>query len=101
MEHRYAAIAIRLTGLLILCLGIGDTASTIYVMVQWEPAGWWRLFNYIGGPFMLVLGLVLLFAYRPIARRLIKGISGCCPACGYDLRGTTENRCPECGSENK
>jgi hypothetical protein len=25
--------------------------------------------------------------------------AGCCPACGYDLRGTPGNNCPECGVE--
>jgi O-antigen/teichoic acid export membrane protein len=26
---------------------------------------------------------------------------GCCPKCGYDLRGLTEPRCPECGTDCK
>ena len=30
-------------------------------------------------------------------RRLAQG-SPMCPRCGYDMRGLTEARCPECGS---
>lgn len=42
----------------------------------------------IGG---LVLPVVFVVRRRPYRAR------GCCPACGYDLRGTPE-RCPECGA---
>ena len=40
------------------------------------------------------LGPVLLFLY---VRRLRRKLSGRCLACGYDLRGLAEMRCPECG----
>ncbi len=50
------------------------------------------------------LGLILQYAWRrPLQRRLreelvARGIPVCI-ACGYDLRGQTEPRCPECGRE--
>ena len=43
-------------------------------------------------------GLCLRAARRASARRLTAlQAEGICIHCGYDLRGLTENRCPECG----
>ena len=49
--------------------------------------------------------LLIALLYRPIARRRLRrdlnliGIR-ICVACGYDLRGSHEPRCPECGTES-
>jgi hypothetical protein len=39
-------------------------------------------------------GLVLLFLTRRLQR---DGYFSLCPRCGFDVRGTTEKRCPQCG----
>ena len=39
-------------------------------------------------------GLVMLFLTRRLQRRADLNV---CRGCGYDLRGLTESRCPECG----
>lgn len=39
-----------------------------------------------------------LLLWRPLRSR-IRRSRGLCHACGYDLRGSATNRCPECGSE--
>ena len=40
-------------------------------------------------------GLILLYLNRKFQRRIALGR---CQKCGYDLRGLSENRCPECGT---
>lgn len=40
------------------------------------------------------LGPLLVWLYYRGVRRRMRGV---CPACGYDLRGLSERRCPECG----
>jgi len=35
-----------------------------------------------------------------IGRRGMRRVRGRCPACGYDLRGSTGDVCPECGRSN-
>ena len=57
-------------------------------------AGW------IGIPYwMFMLPAVALWTVR--IRRLDRTrrwlLTGCCVACGYDLRGSPQGRCPECG----
>lgn len=44
----------------------------------------------------LVGALALVVLWR-FARRFAESARGKCIACGYDLAGTTKNRCPECG----
>ena len=40
------------------------------------------------------VGPVLAVLYL---RRVRAAMRGCCPACGYELTGLSEMRCPECG----
>ena len=43
--------------------------------------------------------LLWLPLYAPFAlRRRFRRRRGCCIKCGYDLRGATHDRCPECGA---
>jgi len=46
-------------------------------------------------PLWPLVGLVILVTY--IGRRWLLPRSGCCIQCGYDLRGSSGDRCPECG----
>lgn len=55
---------------------------------------------FLGATFGLLMSY---FWHRPLQRRLraellAQGIAVCL-GCGYDLRGQTEPRCPECGKE--
>jgi hypothetical protein len=72
----------------------------------WTPDGWptWRalplrplwvglILNTL--VFAGLWALVLLGANR--LRRLLRLRKGLCPQCRYDLRGGSEQRCPECG----
>ena len=34
-----------------------------------------------------------------VIRQSVRRARGCCVHCGYDLRGTTEARCSECGNK--
>jgi hypothetical protein len=44
------------------------------------------------------VSLWLLFLGSGTVRRSLRRHRGRCPACGYDLRGTAHERCPECGN---
>ena len=101
MEHRWTAIIVRLFGLLLVCLGVPRCANCVYIMVHWGAGGWWRLFSHIHGPVLIIIGVVLLIWYRAVARWLIRGMRGRCSSCGYDLRGTSHDHCPECGADVK
>jgi hypothetical protein len=49
-----------------------------------------------------VLGAALLLLPRHgrvVTDELKTAVKGYCKRCGYDLRGTTSPRCPECGRE--
>jgi hypothetical protein len=49
-------------------------------------------------PFVLLLGVGPLIAYRRLARHRRRKRKGLCLNCGYDLQGITSARCPECGT---
>lgn len=49
----------------------------------------------------LGIGLVVVFIARLLDRRLERIQWGRCSGCGYDLRGITSDRCPECGKPVK
>jgi len=44
-------------------------------------------------------GVVEVWRGRRGLRSLDWARSGRCPRCGYDLRGTTRETCPECGAD--
>lgn len=46
---------------------------------------------------LLMLGGFCLFVLSPSKRPPKHQMT--CPACGYNMRGLTEARCPECGAE--
>lgn len=50
------------------------------------------LFILFGGVLLWVMAMILSFPGRSY-------VLGTCMRCGYDLRGNTCNRCPECGME--
>jgi len=55
------------------------------------------------GSVLLILGLIFLVLYgvqvRHNRRPYQRYLQGLCMHCGYDLRGQTEARCSECGTE--
>lgn len=50
----------------------------------------------IAVPYWLLAGALALATWH-LLRRAARAAPGCCPVCGYDLRGSPE-RCPECGT---
>ena len=46
---------------------------------------------------VLAFGLYLLFDGRWVIGRILRGLDGTCPKCGYDLKGVKGGVCPECG----
>jgi hypothetical protein len=64
---------------------MGSVAATMRVSVVYIPL--W--------PWAVVSGMTALWFWwrspRPVA-------PGCCPTCGYELRGSDFERCPECGT---
>lgn len=49
-------------------------------------------------PTWLVIGCLLIVGYLLKYRRRSVSVSGLCPKCSYDLRGSPTNRCSECGA---
>jgi hypothetical protein len=56
--------------------------------------GWFIAFPMWLALIVSALPLALWWSHRRRQKR--RSATGCCPACGYDLRATPE-RCPECG----
>ncbi len=46
-----------------------------------------------------LLGLLMCVICANMISRLVPRVEHVCANCGYDLRGQTEARCPECGKE--
>ncbi|MCC6907886.1 MAG: zinc ribbon domain-containing protein [Phycisphaerales bacterium] len=64
---------------------------------QYELSIYWPYaYKVIGAA--LGAALVILIACWLIDRLLAPYVAGACQKCGYDLRGSTSNQCPECGA---
>lgn len=59
---------------------------------------YWRLTEGITVAVMALPGLVLALRVYAKAHPGLRYPAGCCRGCGYDLRGNTSGRCPECGA---
>jgi hypothetical protein len=52
---------------------------------------------FFGISISLLLLIMIPYHFRRVARQDVLSIDIVCPACGYDMRGLSETRCPECG----
>ncbi len=70
-------------------------------MICWVIVGWGLLSACASNPvagLMLVGGLLVIGVLSLVFRPPQPPPAGTCLECGYDLRGLTEPRCPECGT---
>ncbi len=77
---------------LVLYYGILFFAFSIYTMIEQSLP--------MIGVFCAILVIFVLWISREMAKSSIffqRLADGQCLECGYDLRGTVEPRCPECG----
>ncbi len=72
--------------------------DTWRIFMWWEPwaGGRARHMEFPLWPLAAGAGLVAAVAWWLDPPRRPR--PGCCPACGYDLRGNVSGRCPECGT---
>jgi hypothetical protein len=69
------------------------TPHQVPVMVLWP--------GFVANAVIYGFALWLLLAVPPVAYRRWRRKPGHCPKCGYDLRGTEHEKCPECGLEHR
>lgn len=84
----------------LFALAAGSVLAGIAVSLPpGEPVRWpyIALGCTIGGTGLFALAIPVVREWHSIVRRN-RGHEGLCPNCGYDLRGNTSGRCPECGS---
>ncbi|MGP1310022.1 MAG: hypothetical protein ACTS27_07495 [Phycisphaerales bacterium] len=109
-----ARVGLKLVGMLLLGLALPDLAGNaaqighywVYMRPQAVAAGggglgsawWYWTIPMLGPVFQGVFGAVLYFRAGPIARRLAPTGVRLCRECGYDIKGVTGERCPECGA---
>jgi hypothetical protein len=70
------------------------------VRIFYEPCWTGLLLNMVcfgGGYWLLELGAKGLMQMRDLIRRGRRRRRGLCVSCGYDLRGSMNGACPECG----
>lgn len=55
-------------------------------------------FHFVGAPLWPLALIAACLIFREMIRFRRRRPKGCCRSCGYDLRGLSEYRCPECGT---
>jgi hypothetical protein len=90
---RYTVLAvIRVTAFLFLVFG---AVSVLYIVLMApfeQPSAFW----FFGAASVLPAALILALSVH-LVRWLVPMPAQDCPGCGYDLRQSTSDRCPECG----
>jgi hypothetical protein len=83
-----AGVPVAVYTLLGAVVGTGISGALV---LRWDVADW------VGLPVTLVC-LILGCAVGMARVKPPRKLEGCCPECGYDLRGSPGPRCPECGT---
>jgi hypothetical protein len=91
--HRWIRLSLTLS---FVALALVTYAAVQALPSKSEPGSAIQSYGALYGPWIVGLGLLsLLLGVFVVPRRIRPGH---CPACGYELRGLTEPRCPECGT---
>ncbi len=93
---------------LLLSVGLSALTPITFANLSAGGGGGWSLvpsnagvFWRLGVPFWistLFFAAVSWYFYAPLYRSRKRAMLGLCVKCGYDLRGLTEARCPECNT---
>ncbi len=83
-------------------IGGATTAADKMTRQGWLPGigvsgGSWSFILPVYIP-VTIFGALLLYMLHGVYFRYLRHKLGLCERCGYDLRGQTEARCPECGT---
>lgn len=76
--------------------------AAVLFYISWQPPsfGQYLVFTAIDlGAFAVPLFMTSWLASRKARVRLARSASGLCASCGYDVRSTGTERCPECGRQ--
>jgi hypothetical protein len=80
-----------------VCVAAGDVPTVTPFFWAFDPAPSW-----IALPAMAIMGVIyglpVFWLTRPGVKEAFQ--PGRCRDCGYDLRGQSNNQCPECGAVN-
>lgn len=89
-----------------------DPGFNIWRARRWRYSPWWsvvpKVIPYVSGRWyvrvplylpIIVVGAGVWYPLLPFVRRRRRRTRGLCVACGYDLTGLIEPRCPECGTK--
>ena len=108
-EFAWCRPLLRITGVLLVGLSlpsaINYTAQLANTTWQAKTMGWmfggdrivWFILYCAGAYAQLAIGAYLIFKGRRVLRWVLRGVDSCCVGCGYELAGTLDENCPECG----